>query len=83
MQYATIKAKIETMKVELERTREAAAYDRGALNDALRVVIPMMEDQVKLMEAILELMKTPTLTRQELLKRQLEINAEKLGERGD
>lgn len=51
-----IEHQITRMEKKLEETRESFSHNRGHLNDTMRVVIPMMEDQLKLMRSMLDIM---------------------------
>jgi hypothetical protein len=52
-----IEAKLAQMETDLAETKNSAAYIRGPVNDAVQIIIPIFEDQVKLMREILELVK--------------------------
>lgn len=47
-----IQIQFNTMREKLDETLDDAQHTRSPLSDALRVVIPMMQDQLKLMEAL-------------------------------
>lgn len=48
-----ILTELEAMEKKLEETLDSAGYTRGPVNDALKVVIPILQDQNKLMRKIL------------------------------
>lgn len=50
-----IEAKIREMKKNLEETKDTISQTRGAVESAVAIVIPMMEDQLVVLEAILNL----------------------------
>lgn len=52
-----LQRRIEEMKQKLQETRESAEFSAGPVRDALRIVIPMMEDQLQLMDFMLDLME--------------------------
>lgn len=54
MTKAQIQQQIAEMQKKLEDTRESAAWNSGPVNDTLKVIIPMMEDHLKIMWLILE-----------------------------
>lgn len=47
---------ILAMETKLRETKEDAQFTRGPLQDSLRVVVPMMEDQLDLSKKLLELL---------------------------
>lgn len=49
-----LEAKIIAAEAKLKETLEDAYSTRGNLSDALRVVIPMMQDQYRIMTEILD-----------------------------
>ena len=51
---AKIQGEIHQMQKKLEETRDSFSYNRGPVNDVMRVVIPMMEDQLKILRAMLD-----------------------------
>lgn len=53
MNKAQLLAKIDRNRQWLKDTRSALAHDRSATKDVLVIVIPMLEDQLELMENIL------------------------------
>jgi hypothetical protein len=50
-----LKSKIEAMEKKLAETKDDAKFNRGPVNDALQVVIPMMEDQLQITKDLLAL----------------------------
>lgn len=50
-----IETMINEMEAKLEETKDAVSFNRGALKDAMMISIPMMQDQLKIMRAVLEL----------------------------
>lgn len=50
-----IETMINEMETKLEETKDAVGYNRGPLKDAMMLSIPMMQDQLKIMRAMLEL----------------------------
>ena len=49
-----IETMIEQMEAKLEETRDSIEWNAGPVRDAVRVIIPMFEDNIKIMKAILE-----------------------------
>lgn len=45
---------IDEMEQKLKETKESSAKNTGPVNDALQVVIPMMEDQIVILRGILD-----------------------------
>ncbi len=56
MTYKQLKDTIVAMETKLDETKDNAKFNRGPVNDALQVVIPMMEDQLQLMRDMLDLL---------------------------
>jgi hypothetical protein len=48
-----IENKIDAMEIKLIETKDSASYHAGPVNDALKVVADMMEDQLVIMRDIL------------------------------
>lgn len=51
---AKIQGEIHQMQKKLEETQDSFSYNKGPVNDALRIVIPMMQDQLKILRTILD-----------------------------
>lgn len=51
---AVIEKMIEQMENKLEETRDSIEWNHGPVRDAVKIVIPMMEDNIKILKAILE-----------------------------
>lgn len=49
-----IEQKLDTMTEKLKDTKDQAEFSRGPVSDALEAVVPMMEDMVEIMRAILK-----------------------------
>lgn len=49
-----IESEIERMETKLSETLASAQYNSGPLRDNLRVIVPMMQDQIRLMRMILD-----------------------------
>jgi len=47
-----LQQRISEMEDKLDETKESVSYNRGPVNDAMKVVIPMMRDQLDLMRDI-------------------------------
>jgi hypothetical protein len=52
MDFDELNDRINQMEHKLDDTAEAASWNRGPVNDALKIVIPMMKDQLALMREI-------------------------------
>lgn len=57
MQKHEIKYELIRIETELESTKEAMAWSKGPVNDALKLVIPMIKDLIEVDKRILELIK--------------------------
>lgn len=50
-----IEKMITDMENKLEETRDSVSWNSGAIKDTMMITIPMLEDQLKIMRALLEL----------------------------
>lgn len=57
MMKRTLEERIAIMETKLEETREFATWNSGPVNDALKIIVPMMKDQLDLMRDILASLK--------------------------
>ena len=50
-----IEAEIDRMERKLDETLASAQFDSGPLRDNLRIMVPMMKDQLRIMKMVLDL----------------------------
>jgi hypothetical protein len=48
--------RISELEDKLKETKESAAWTKGPVNDAMKLVIPMMHDQLQLMRDVVNAM---------------------------
>lgn len=53
MSKADIERMIDDMEFKLAETKENAGWIKSAVSETLNIVIPMMEDQLKILRALL------------------------------
>lgn len=61
MTKSQLEGMIADMQKNLLDTKDSAKWSKGPVNDAIQVMVPMMEDQIKIIQGLLDLMEDSQL----------------------